>query len=61
VTPAPRKPAPPPSCGYPIGEGTCRKPATQQLPVGYASNSEPLPLCEGHSLRFFGATVNLMP
>jgi hypothetical protein len=62
VTPATRKPAPPtPTCGYPIGNGSCGKPATQQLPIGYASNSDPIPLCDGHSLRFLGATVNLTP
>jgi hypothetical protein len=59
VTPAARKPAAPPAptCGYPIHDGTCGQPATQQLPVGYASNSDPIPLCEGHSLRFLGATT----
>jgi hypothetical protein len=62
MTPTPRKAAaPPPTCGYPIGEGTCGQPATRQLPVGYASNSDPILLCEGHALRFLGATVNLTP
>lgn len=59
MTPTPRKP--PPGCGYPIGDGTCGQPATQQLPVGYASNSSAIPLCEGHALRFLGATVKLTP
>jgi hypothetical protein len=57
VTPAPRKT--PTGCGYPIGDGSCGKPATQQLPVGYASNSTAIPLCEAHSLRFLGATKPL--
>jgi hypothetical protein len=57
MTPAARKPAP--GCGYPIGGGVCGEPASQQLPVGYASNSEPMPLCEGHARRFLGATVKL--
>lgn len=60
MTPAPRKATPPP-CGYPIGETTCGQPATEQLPVGYASNVDPIPLCEVHALRFLGAAQNLPP
>lgn len=50
---------PPPACVYPIAERECGEPATAQLPVGYASNSEPMPLCDLHARRFLGAAVAL--
>lgn len=52
-------PAPAPACAFPIGADTCRQPATSQLPVGYASNADPLPLCALHAPRFLGAAVPL--
>lgn len=64
MTPNPRKPngvpvAAPLSCAYPIGTGHCAEPATRQLPVGYASNADPMPLCGLHAQRFLGATIPL--
>lgn len=58
MTAGKRTPTP---CGYPIAESTCGKPATQQLPVGMASNAQPIPLCDLHAPRFLGATTAIKP
>lgn len=51
----------PPPCGFTIGDSTCGQPATHELPVGSASNSDPLPLCDLHAPRFLGAAVLVTP
>lgn len=58
VTTAPPAP-PPPTCRYPIADRVCGSPATHELPVGYASNSDPLPLCTLHAQRFLGGATPL--
>jgi hypothetical protein len=58
TTPAP-PPPPPVPCAFTIGEDTCGQPAVAQLPIGYASNSAPMPLCALHAPRFLGAASPL--
>jgi hypothetical protein len=56
--PAPVEPTPePPRCAF--GAYGHDAPATHLLPVGMASNAEPLPLCAQHAPRFLGAAVPL--
>lgn len=63
MTPTPRKPPAPatPTCRYPIADSTCGEPASAELPIGYASNSDPLPLCTLHAQRFLGAATTIKP
>lgn len=48
-------PTPPRTCAYPIRDEVCGQPATHVLPVGAASNSDPLDLCALHAGRYLGA------